>query len=79
MSDQIKLGNKIRDVVTGLEGIAVSEVNYLNGSKDWGIRPKSNKDEMPGVSYIDSSHCEKIDEGIIVKTTKPQSGFRLPA
>jgi hypothetical protein len=68
MSD-IKLGNKVRDRVTGFEGIAIAKCEYLNGCVQWGIRPPQGekKDAYPEAMYIDSQQVEFVDQGIAVE------------
>lgn len=76
--ESIKLGNKVRDLVTGFEGIAVTHIDYLDGSDEYGVKGKVNKtdDKMPGVNYISTCYLEKIDEGIHVNPAPKDIGFR---
>lgn len=80
MSDQIKLGNKVKDVITGIEGIAVSKIEYLNGVQEYGIQLPAKKDEgvKPAVQWIDQHQVKKVGDGILVKLHDPQLGFRQP-
>ena len=55
----ITLGDKVKDRVSGLVGIATAEVRYLNGCIQFAIEPKIK----PGGKLI--SHY--IDEGQLVK------------
>jgi len=64
----IKLGQKIRDRVTGLEGIATAKVEYLNGCIQFGLRPPVKADgTLPDVHYIDQGQLEVVGEGILIK------------
>ncbi len=40
----IKLGSKVRDNVTGIEGIAVCRLHYLNGCVRYEVQPRGEKD-----------------------------------
>lgn len=78
---KLKLGNRVRDVVTGLEGIAVTKCDYLDGTTQFGIQPPVRPDEgkMPDITYIDIHRLEKVDEGVHVKTSPKAIGFCIPA
>lgn len=51
----INLGDKVKDKITGFEGIAVARVEYLTGCTRYEVKPDKLKDEKT----IDS---EWIDE-----------------
>jgi len=71
----IKLGQKLRDKVTGLEGIAVAKVEYLNGCIQFCIKPKSktkNEVKMPEGVYIDEGQLEIVSKGL--STSKKREG-----
>lgn len=40
----IKLGSQVKDIVTGLTGIATSRTEYLNGCIRYGVDPGVDKD-----------------------------------
>ncbi len=63
MSD-IYLGQKVRDVVTKLEGIAVSRIVYLNGCVQFGIKPVADGGKDNEVQYIDATQIEVMSQGI---------------
>lgn len=63
---KIKLGSKVKCIVSGFEGIAVSEVKYLNGCMQYCVAGRS-VDNKPGESlYIDHAQLEVIGEGVNV-------------
>ncbi len=63
MAKKIKLGTKVRDKITGFEGIAYSRVEYLNGCIQYGVKPKvGDNNKMPDSEYIDESQLEIIEE-----------------
>lgn len=65
----IKLGQKVRDKVTGFTGIAVSRVEFLNGCVQFCVKPKKQaKDsKMPAGEYIDVGQLKVVGEGVSVK------------
>ena len=74
---KIKLGDHVRDKVSGFEGIAVAKVKYLNGCLQFGIKSKIGSDgKMPESEYVDWQQLERIDKGIDLRTKQvggPQS------
>lgn len=62
---RIKLGDKIRDRVTGFTGIATAKTEYLNGCTQFDISGKS--DEKTGearVLSVDDQQVERLDAGL---------------
>lgn len=78
---KLKLGNRVRDVVTGLQGIAVTRCEYLDGTTQLGIQPQARPDDekLPAISYVDINRLEKVDDGVRVKTSPKAIGFCIPA
>jgi len=64
---KIKLGQKVKDNVTGFEGITVAKCIYLNGCVQFQIVPKFNP--ISGILYrnlwVDESQLEIIDNGVL--------------
>jgi len=73
----IKLGKKVKDIVTGFEGIAVSRVEYLNGCVQYGIKPKAKKGciVLEDATYIDAQQLEVIGKGVTVETRSTGADF----
>ena len=69
MKKTIVLGNKVRDIVSGFEGIATAKVDFLNGCTQICVRPKSQDGKMPEGEYIDINQLEYVDEGVVVSTS----------
>jgi len=68
MSKEIKLGDKVRDKVTGFEGIATAKTEFLNGCIQIEVTPKIKKgenivDKALGIG-IDEAQVERIGNGI---------------
>lgn len=59
----IKLGQKVRDKVTGFEGVAISRVEYLNGCIQFCVKPRVDKDgkDQDG-QYVDEAQLEVVKE-----------------
>lgn len=58
---QIILGSKVRDRVTGFEGIATARIKYLNGCIQYCVEPVVDKEgKMPKSHYIDFGQLEII-------------------
>ena len=62
----IELGDKVRDKITGFEGIAVSKTEHLNGCVHFGVQAKMLKGEMPEAEYID------IEQLVVVRKAKAE-------
>ena len=73
------LGKKVRDKITGFEGIAIGEITYLYGCNQIGIAPKISKDgKREDVQWFDIGRMEIIGDGITAKevqTDKPGSEY----
>lgn len=59
----IKLGSKVRDRITTLEGIATSRTEYLNGCVRYAVQPVGLKDgKIIDPDYVDVEQLEVIEE-----------------
>jgi len=73
---KIELGNKVRDKVTGFEGIATARVEYINKCVQYCVKPKVKEDgKMTNGEYIDIDELEIIDDGIVIES-KPTGGLQ---
>lgn len=64
----IRLGNKIRDTVTGFEGIAISRIEYLNGCTQFCVQPPIDKEgKRPEGVYLDHAQLEVVGQGVAVE------------
>jgi len=71
------MGKKVKDRISGFEGIAMSRHEYLNGCIQWGIQAKVDKDgNMPEIEHIDQEDLKITGVGVKkeTKTTKPPQG-----
>lgn len=62
----IRLGQKIKDRVTGFEGVAVGRVAYLNGCIQYLIKPEAREGKMVEEEWIDEQTLEVIGQGLLV-------------
>lgn len=73
----IKLGDKVKDKISGFTGIAVSRIEYINGCIQYGVKPRVKKNgEMPDIQYIDEKQLSIISKKVRIKkerTGGPQS------
>lgn len=71
----ITLGDKVKDKITGLEGIAIAEIKYLNGCHQFEVQAKANKDgSVPDPKWIDSIQLDVTQAKAANKATKPKHG-----
>lgn len=76
MSD-IKLGDKVKDKLTELEGTAIAKAVYLNGCIQYQIMPRELKDSKPVEDiWIDEVQLEIIEENDIDEAELQHGGVR---
>ena len=64
----ITLGNKVKDIVTGFEGIAIAKIEYLNGCKQFCVQPPVDKDgKRPDGVYLDHQQLEVVSIGVAIE------------
>jgi len=68
MQAMIKLGDKVRDTITGLAGIAIARHEYLNGCVRFSVQPVEIKDGKP----VDCSAFDVEQLELIEADYKPQ-------
>lgn len=65
---EIKLGQEVRDKVTGFKGIAVGKTEYLQGCNRISVQPKVNKEGgLVECESFDEPDLEVIGNGILPK------------
>ena len=60
----ITLGDRVKDRVTGVVGIATAKVEYLNGCVQFAVEPKIAKGGKLVSHYIDEGQLEKLRGGL---------------
>lgn len=76
---KIKLGQKVKDIVSGFEGIATARATALNGCIQYAIKPMYlNKDgKVPNAETIDQQQLEIVDEKPIARVRPKKLKFEL--
>lgn len=58
---KFRLGEKVKDTVTGFKGTVISRIEYLNGCLQYCIDPKVGKEgKMEKSHYIDEGQLEPV-------------------
>lgn len=58
----VKLGQTVRDRITGFEGVAIARTIYLTGCDHIGIQPPIDKEgKIPDAQWIDERKLEVMD------------------
>ena len=71
----IKLGDKVKDTVSGFEGIVVTILQYLNGCTQYSVQGKAKKSHDMAACYnIDIQQLKKIPGGLNKVVKKRASG-----
>ena len=71
----IKLGQEVKDRVTGFKGIVVSKTTYLQGCDRVAVQPKWTEGEVPKVADFDEPDLIVVGNGIL-PPEKPKSRTR---
>lgn len=81
----VQLGDKIRDTVTGLEGIATVRYTYMNGCRYYNLQPHSVVDKQSGITGVPESHHLnqarlEVTKPLVVDipVAKPTTAGRVP-
>ena len=73
----IKLGQKVKDTITGLEGIVVAKTKWLHGCVRITIQPKVGEDgKVPDNYSFDEPQAEIIEDTPEKKPKKKKFGDR---
>jgi hypothetical protein len=68
----IKLGSKVRDIVTGFQGVAVARVEYLTGCEQIGIAPPVDQEgKVREAQYFDFTRLEVLDDSNVMNQLQP--------
>jgi hypothetical protein len=75
----IKLGQKVKDTITDMEGIAIGRTEYLNGCIRILVQPRQLKDGVPvDAVWIDEPQLEIVADTPAPKA-EPRHGPRVDA
>jgi len=60
----VELGDKVKDTVTGFEGIVVAETKWLNGCVRFGVQSDKLKDGLPTEpQWVDEHQLKVLSKG----------------
>jgi hypothetical protein len=65
---EIRLGNVVKDLASGIQGIVVSKLEHFTGCIQYGVTPTVKKDAVDVVTlYIDKDRLEYVSDGMAKK------------
>ena len=74
MNKKIELGDKVKNIITGFEGVVTGDCQYLHGCRQFLVVPKISKNgEHRGSHWFDAPNL-KVLKKAVVKTTDPTWG-----
>lgn len=63
---QIELGDRVKDRITNLKGIAIGVTNWLYGCKRIVVQPEEAKDGKPAETFcVDAPQLEVLKKGVV--------------
>lgn len=75
----IELGDKVKDRITGLEGIVVAKTEWINGCIRLSVQPQEIKDGKPvECSAFDIEELELITAGVLQAKTRYVTNGPMP-
>jgi hypothetical protein len=78
--DQIQLGDKVRDTVTGFTGIATARVEYISGCVRYAVTPQVGEDnKMLDAQYCDWQTMVVLEEAKPVRMARTGGPHPAPA
>ncbi len=79
MSNEIRLGDKVKDRITGYEGIVTGITNWLNGCARIGVQSTKLKDGKPlETEWFDVNQIQLV-KSKVMKTLNTDTGGPRPA
>lgn len=69
----VELGDKVKDSVTGYEGIAVAKTTWLHGCIRWLVQPPQRKDgSVPDAQAFDDPQLTVVKKHAVAGAEPPQ-------
>lgn len=66
MKMKFSTGDRVRCLVSGFEGVVIARTEYLNGCKQYAIKPPIDKDgKMIEAAWIDEPQLLLVEEGAV--------------
>lgn len=67
----IKLGDRVKDKISGLKGIAIGMTDWLYGCRRFCVQPEEAKDGKPAETFhVDEPQLDLVKAGAIVPPPK---------
>lgn len=79
---KVKLGNKVKDTLTGFTGIATSQTKFLHGCTQWGVKSEELHEGKPiALQYFDDPRLEVVEASDVVRAegSDPANGGPGPS
>ena len=71
--EKVKLGDEVKDKVSGFQGVIASEHKYLNGCTRFGIQPPVDKDgKLPKMESFDEPQLELVKKEVAKAEVEPR-------
>ena len=67
---EITLGDKVKDTITGVTGIATARCTYLNGCDHIGFQRPYKDDKIPDIIWVDLPQVEVVGRKTVKKVKK---------
>lgn len=72
MTTEIKIGHKVKDATTGMEGIVTGHIHMLSGTRQLIVQPRSADGSAISDAWnIDVDSLDYVDEGIVERSGTP--------
>ena len=68
----VELGDRVRDKMTGFEGIAYGRWTCLTGCVSYDVHPPAKDGKVPSSEWMDESRLEVIEAGAVSLTVKEE-------
>lgn len=65
----IKIGNTVRDIVTGIQGIAAARVEFVSGNIQFTVQPVSKDNAYVEALAHDEQQLDFVDDGVAARST----------
>ena len=76
----MKLGDKVKDKISGLVGILTGRSEFLNGCVRWMVQPQETKDGKPvDATWMDEEQLDLVEAEAVTISARPGGGPRPDA
>lgn len=73
----VKLGDRVKDTVSGFSGIAVAKTTYLQGCDRIAVQAITKKNEKPiSWQHFDEPQLKVIKRGVVRQGSKAAGGYK---